>query len=276
VHAVNRLPILPEEGQSSMEMLLRSLGDLIELPEQGELVIAVIKKIMPYGAFCVLPEYSDTEGFLHISEVAPRWIKNIHEFISEGQRYVVKVHHVDQQKRQVDISIKRVSEEEKKRKLEMVQHEKKGKKLIELSLKASKLKLEAVKISEEIEKHYEDIYACFKEASISGEDALKDIDLPKALKKEMIELAKKSIKKSVVQVDRNFTLVCYSGNGIEVVKKALELGEDAKISYLGAPNYRISLIGPDYKTVEKKIDGILEHIKAFAQKNHCDCEYERR
>ena len=45
---------------------------------------------MPYGAFCTLPEYKDLEAFLHVSEVAPRWIKNIHDFISEGQRYVVR------------------------------------------------------------------------------------------------------------------------------------------------------------------------------------------
>jgi translation initiation factor 2 subunit 1 len=80
-----------------------------ELPEENELVMAVIKKILPYGAFCSLPEYNNLEAFLHVSEVAPRWIKNIHEFISEGQKHVVKVHHLDKEKNQVDISIKRVS-----------------------------------------------------------------------------------------------------------------------------------------------------------------------
>ena len=59
---------------------------ITELPDHDELVIAVIKKIMPYGAFCSLPEYGNVEAFLHVSEVAPRWIKNIHEFISEGQK----------------------------------------------------------------------------------------------------------------------------------------------------------------------------------------------
>ena len=87
---------------------------MAEIPEQDELVLAVIKKIMPYGAFCVLPEYKDAEAFLHVSEVAPRWIKNIHEFISEGQRHVVKIYHIDREKNQIDVSLKRVSEEEKK------------------------------------------------------------------------------------------------------------------------------------------------------------------
>jgi translation initiation factor 2 subunit 1 len=247
---------------------------IVELPEKGELVVATIKKIMPYGAFCALPEYGELEGFLHISEVAPRWIKNIHEFLSEGQRYVVKVHHVDKEKNQVDVSIKRVNEEEKKWKLETVQNEKKGAKLLELSLKASKSKIEPAKAKAEIESHYEDLFSCFKEASLEGEKALENIDLPKAFKTEIVELAKKSIKKPVIEVDRTFALICYSGNGVEVIKEALSTKE-VEISYLGAPKYKISLTGSDYKSAEKKIDKILEDIKAFAQKNHCDFEPER-
>jgi len=231
---------------------------------------------MPYGAFCTLPEYGNAEVFLHISEVAPRWIKNIHEFLSEGQRYVVKVHHVDHEKNQVDVSIKRVSEEEKKTKLELVQNEKKGAKLLELSIKAAGAKIDSAKARAEIEKHYVDVYSCFKEASEKGADALKDIDLPKALKTEMVELAKKSIKKPIVEVSRTFTLVCYGGHGVQLLKDALKSTGTASVSYLGAPKYQLSLKGPDYKTVEKKLDRILEDIKAFAQKNHCDFESERR
>ena len=181
----------------------------IELPEEGELVTATIKKIMPYGAFCILTEYENLEGFLHISEVAPRWIKNIHEFISEGQRYVVKVHHVDRQKNQVDISIKRVNDEEKKRKLELVQNEKRGKKLLELALKSAKYTKDPELIKKEIETHYDDVYSCFKEASLNGDEALEGVDLPKAIKTNIIELAKKSIKKPVVQVDSVVELVPY-------------------------------------------------------------------
>lgn len=247
----------------------------IELPDKDELVIAVIKKIMPYGAFCVLPEYGDLEGFLHISEVAPRWIKNIHEFISEGQRYVVKVHHVDREKNQVDISIKRVSEEEKKTKLELMQNEKKGAKLLELSLKAAKVKLESEKARAEIEEHFPDVYSCFKQLSLEGDSAIKDLDLPKALKAEMAELAKKSIKKPIVEVSRTFKLTCYGGSGVETLKDALKVKE-AAIHYMGAPKYMISIKGADYKSAEKKLDAILEDIKAFAQKNHCDFETGRR
>ena len=244
------------------------------MPDEGELVIAVIKKIMPYGAFCVLPEYGDLEAFLHVSEVAPRWIKNIHEFISEGQRHVAKVHHVDTEKKQVDISIKRVSEEEKKFKLELVQNEKKGAKLLEIALEGVK-GTTAADARTEIEKYFDDVYSCFKEASLKGEEALGKLELPKPVKARIIEIAVKSIKKPIVEVNAVVTLSCYNANGVQTVKEALALGEGAEVQYLGAPRYKVSLTAPDYKSGEKRLLGVLEHIKTYAQKNNCDVKFER-
>jgi translation initiation factor 2 subunit 1 len=230
---------------------------------------------MPYGAFCVLPEYNNLEAFLHVSEVAPRWIKNIHEFISEGQRHVMKVHRVDREKSQVDISIKRVSEEEKKLKLEMIQNEKRGTKLLELALEAAKAVPDAPAIRKEIETHFDDVYACFKEASLKGEDALKKLDVPKGVKAKIIEIAQKNIKKPVVEVDTTITLVCYNPRGVESIQSALDVGEDAVVHYLGAPRYKLSLSAPDYKAAEKKLDAVLDKIRAFAHKNNCDFKSDR-
>jgi translation initiation factor 2 subunit 1 len=238
--------------------------------------MGIIKKIMPYGAFCALPEYDNLEAFLHVSEIAPRWIKNIHEFISEGQRYVVKVVHVDKSKNQVDISIKRVSDEEKKVKLELVQNEKKGAKLLEISLKTAKSKLEIAKAREEIEAHFVDVFSCFKAVSLEGEGALKDLKFPKGLKDAMVELAKKSIKKPVVELDTVASLVCYGPCGVDDIKNVLKVDKDISVHYLGAPKYKISLTASDYKSGEKRLNKVLEEIKALAQKNNCDFNYEPR
>ncbi|MFH1785779.1 MAG: S1 RNA-binding domain-containing protein [Candidatus Micrarchaeota archaeon] len=247
---------------------------MVELPEEDELVLATIKKIQPYGAFCTLTEYNNIDAFLHVSEVAPRWIKNIHEFISEGQRYVVKVHHVDKEKNQVDISIKRVSEEEKKQKLELVQNEKRGSKLLEIAIKATKTTIDLPTAKKEIENYFDDVYACFKEVNADGEDVLKKLDLPKPLKTKIFEIAKKNIKKPVVTVDAIMTIVCYSQNGVETIQNALKV-DGADIHYLGAPKYKISLTAPDYKSGEKKLLSMLEHIKTYAQKNNCDFKVHR-
>jgi translation initiation factor 2 subunit 1 len=230
---------------------------------------------MPYGAFCILPEYNNLEAFLHVSEVAPRWIKNIHEFISEGQRYVVKVHHVDREKNQVDISIKRVSEEEKKLKLEMAQNEKRGAKLLEIALESAKATSEAEAVRKEIEEHFGDVYSCFKEVSLKGEDALKKLTLSKAVKAKITEVATKSIKKPVVTVEAIVSLTCFSTNGVEVIRNALKVDDDVSVHYMGAPRYKVSLTAPDYKAGEKKLVGVLEHIKTYAQKNNCDFRSDR-
>lgn len=248
---------------------------IVDIPEESELLIAVIKKIMPYGAFCTLPEYGDREAFLHVSEVAPRWIKNIHEFISEGQRVVVKVHHVDKEKNQVDISIKRVSEEEKKRKLELMQNEKRGAKLLEIALEGAKGTMTLADATTEIEKQFEDVYTCFREASIKGEDALKKVELPKPLKAKILEVAQKNIKKPVVSVGAIVTFTCYNPDAVSTIKEALEVEKEIEVHYLGAPKYKISLNAPDYKSGEKKLLSVLEHIKTYAQKNNCDFKFER-
>jgi translation initiation factor 2 subunit 1 len=248
---------------------------IAEMPEESELLIAVIKKIMPYGAFCALPEYGEREAFLHVSEVAPRWIKNIHEFISEGQRVVVKVHHVDKEKNQVDISIKRVSEEEKKRKLELMQNEKRGAKLLEISLEGLKGAPTVAEATAEIEKYFDDVYTCFRETSLKGEDALKKLDLSKPLKARILEIAQKNIKKPVVMVGAIVSLTCYNPDAVSTIKGAFAIKDEAQVLYLGAPKYKISLNAPDYKSAEKKLLTVLEQIKTYAQKNNCDFKFER-
>lgn len=247
-----------------------------ELPDREELVIAIIRKIMPYGAFCILPEYENQEAFLHVSEVAPRWIKNIHEFISEGQKHVMMVHRVDPERNQIDVSIKRVSDEARRQKLDLVRTEKRAEKLLELSVKTSKSSIKLDDLRKQIEEQFGDVYSCFKTASETGDDALKSLDIPKSLKSVIVDIAKKNIKKPTVVVTGLINFVSYSNDGVEQVKKALSIKEkDVTISYLGAPKYKISIKAADYKKAEKKLSAVVEQIKAFAQKNDCEFNFER-
>lgn len=245
------------------------------LPEQNELVIAIIKKILPYGAFCNLPEYGNMEAFLHVSEVAPRWIKNIHEFISDGQRLVVKIYHVDKEKGQVDVSLKRVSEEEKRKKQELVSSETRAEKLLERALAESKIQLSYEDAKKIIMDNFGDIFSCFQSA-FEDEKSLEELSVPQPLKNAIIETARKNIKKAVIEVSGIISLTCYDGEGIEKIKQMLVPGgNDLNISYLGAPRYKLSITGDNYKNAEKSLAATIEHIKGFAQKNNCDFNFER-
>ncbi|MGV8176382.1 MAG: S1 RNA-binding domain-containing protein [Candidatus Bilamarchaeaceae archaeon] len=242
-------------------------------PEQDELVVIKIKKIMPYGAFCILEEYPGLEGFLHVSEVAARWIKNIHEFISEGKTYVAKVHRLDREKNQIDVSLRRVSEEEKKRKLESVTIEKKTAKLLELAIKNSGVKMEPKELREKIESEYDYAYDLFEEiANEQSEKPLAAFDFPDKLKKEIYELAIRSVKKSKVEITRVVDFSSTDVDGVGMIRSAFDpkrVGDKVRITYLGAPRYKMDLEAEEYKGGEKEMGKILAEIERFASKNKC-------
>ena len=154
-----------------------------KFPERDSLAIATVTKILPYGAFLSLTEYEGTEAFMHISEVAPRWIKNIHEFISVNQTLVVRVHRLDPEKMQVDVSLKRVNEDERKRKIEEVRRKTRARKLLGVAIKKTKSKKSLEKLEEEILAQYETLYDFLEDIRDSGDGAFEGIDAKGAVKK---------------------------------------------------------------------------------------------
>ena len=91
--------------------------EIQELPEVGEIVIATITKIMDHGVYVNLDEYDSAQGFLHISEVAPGWIRNVGKFVRTGEKKVLLVKKVNPTRSEIDLSLKQVSRDQRKKKL---------------------------------------------------------------------------------------------------------------------------------------------------------------
>ncbi len=245
-----------------------------EFPEIDEILIAVVKKILPYGAFCSLPEYK-TEGFLHISQVSNGWVKNIHEFISEGQTIVVKVSHLDMEKNQIDVSLKAVTEDEKRKKTENIKRSTRGQKLLEFAIKNAKVKETYEETKEKIEKEFDDVFSMFEECH-ENEDAISILDLPKKLKEEIIKISKVSIKKAECNIEGILSLSCYCEKGVEKIKEMLSIDDqNLNIHYLGAPRYKLSYKCKEYKQGEKDLSKILLKIEKKAADYSCDFEFKR-
>ena len=60
-----------------------------EWPEPGDLVIATVQSVTDFGAYAKLDEYNK-RGLLHRSEISSSWIRNIRDFVREGQKLVLK------------------------------------------------------------------------------------------------------------------------------------------------------------------------------------------
>ena len=55
-------------------------------PEEGELLICVVRSVKENGAYLDLEGYEGKSGFVFIGEVASGWVKNISAHLREGQR----------------------------------------------------------------------------------------------------------------------------------------------------------------------------------------------
>ena len=78
--------------------------------EVGDIVEGVITKIVSYGAFIILPDNS--QGLIHISEIADSYIRNINRYLHIGSPYLVKIIEKGESGF-IKASIRQISEQEK-------------------------------------------------------------------------------------------------------------------------------------------------------------------
>lgn len=241
-----------------------------EWPNEGDLVVATVHKVLNYGAFARLEEYPGKEAFIHISEVSSGWVKNIRDYVRENQKIVAKVLRVNPRKGHVDVSLKRIREDQRTRKIQQWKIEQKAEKLLEFSAKNLKKDLNQAyeEVGYQIMDEFGDLYGAFEIAAEEGEASLieREIDLNWA--KAITEVAKKNITPPEVHITGYVDLKSYASNGVEVIKEALVSVKDDDISIqcVGAPRYRMVVKSSDYieaenilkKAAQKAIDVVLE------------------
>ncbi|KUH33745.1 translation initiation factor IF-2 subunit alpha [Thermococcus celericrescens] len=241
-----------------------------EYPEEGEFVVATVKSIHPYGAFLKLDEYPGKEGFMHISEVASTWVKNIRDHVKEGQKIVAKVIRVDPSKGHIDLSLKRVNQQQRKAKLQEYKRAQKAENLLKMAAEKIGKDFETAwkEVWVPLEEEYGEVYAAFEDAAQNGMDVLKGL-----ISDEWTEALEPIIEAYVeiptVTIDAEFEITVPKPDGIEIIREALirardraneEKEIDVKFSYQGAPRYRIDITAPDYYKAEEVLENIAEEI----------------
>ena len=116
-------------------------------PEEGELVLCTVTKVHSHSVFVVLEEY-DKSGMVHISEISPGRIRNIRDFVVEGKVIICKVLRIDKEKGHIDLSLRRVSESQKRMKADSIKQQQIAEKMIEFV--AKELKVDSGKLVNEI------------------------------------------------------------------------------------------------------------------------------
>jgi polyribonucleotide nucleotidyltransferase len=88
---------------AAIERAVAMIKGMVEEAEVGKIYTGKITRLMNFGAFCeILP---GKEGLIHVSELAPRFVKTVEEVVKSGDVVTVKVIEIDEQGR-VNLSIK--------------------------------------------------------------------------------------------------------------------------------------------------------------------------
>ena len=233
-----------------------------KLPKQNELVLITIVKVMPHGAYCHLQEYG-IDAYMPVREVAPGWIKNIHEFIKEGGKDVAKVIFVDAEKRSVDVSLKKTRAKEKKDKINDFNLEKRAQGFFDQAITTAELQSAKEAIKTELVKKFA-TYSDIVNAITEREDAFEGVQVDKKFEEALVEIVKKSIKPKVFSVSYIAKVNVYDTlNGIALLRKMFgEVeGADVAVTYMGAPHYMLVAKGSNYPEAEdkiKKAEAVLE------------------
>ena len=257
-------------------MLFKKQG----FPEEGDLILCTVTSVQFHSVFVDLDEYGKN-GMIHISEVSPGRIRNIRDFVKEGKKIVCKVLRINQEKGYIDLSLRRVNESEKRRKIDEVKREQNAEKITEIAAGKLGLKTEELyrEISENVMKNYSSLYEFFEDAS-KDENAMARLGIDKKYSKILEDTIKQRIKPSEVEIKGRLKLVTFEPDGVEIIKDCLKRAEESakgrvNINYLGSGMYRFMVKAPDYKEAEKIMKNASDAAISFFTKHNGTAEFSR-
>ncbi len=239
---------------------------MTEFPEPGEIAVCRVKKVLGYGAFVELLEYDDARGFIHISEVASRWVKNIRNYVKEGQIRAAKVISIDSHKGQIDLSLIKVPANVQGKRIEEWKRFKRNKKLIEIF---------ADSVKEDFDKVWELVAEPLIEKNGSLQDAFEKIslqgiefasDLPEKWRGSFVDLVEKNVVVPKKTVKGELSISNNASDGVERIKKAFKKSldgfkkEEIEVFYAGSGKYMLSVVSFDFKNAEKILNDVSESI----------------
>ena len=239
-----------------------------EWPEPGDLVIATIESVMDYGAYANLDEYNK-RGFLHISEISSARIRNLHDFIRERQKIVLKVLRVDLDKGHIDLSLRRVTKRERIEKIKVWKKDRKGEVL--LRTVAEKLGLPVDEVYQKagvILEQNDGIYEGFEKALKEGPEALTKLGIPEDMAKAFAQIAEERIHIKLVQVKGTLEIRCMKPNGVKCIQEAFieaknaQKAKGAKIQFfvIAAPRYSVEVSADNWKQAGELLDEVSESV----------------
>jgi translation initiation factor 2 subunit 1 len=238
-----------------------------ELPEPGEIVVCTVREITSHGIYVNLDQYNGMNGFLHVSEISTGWVRNIERVAKPQQKLVLKVIRADRIRKEIDLSLRQVTNEERRAKV--IDWKREEKAVAIMNAVSKKLGFDDERLETYVatmEEQFGTLYEALEVAAKKGEKALAPLDLPQEVGRAIAEAAAEKIVPPKYEVGALVEVSSRAPDGIEQVKNTLlaasnSSSAEVRITYAGAPRYRIRITADDYKQAEKALDSVLEKVK---------------
>lgn len=257
-------------------MLLLKQG----FPEEDELVLCTVTNIQYHSVFVNLDEYNKV-ALIHISEIAPGRIRNIRDFVEESKKVVCKVLNVDKKTGHIDLSLRRVNEIQKRKKIDEIKQEQKAEKIIEILAKDNKKEVKKLydEITAKVFTKFSDLTSCFREA-VRDEKLFENLGIEKGIAEQLHTVIKIRFKEEEVVIGGTLILQSYEPNGLEIVRKTIKevLDTDTRISilYEGGGKYKIDAKSNNYKDAEKILEKATQKAISLMGKGENKVEFARK
>lgn len=231
-----------------------------KMPEVDDVVMVTVTEIAEMGAYVQLLEYANQPGMILMSELSRKRIRSINKLVRVGRNEVVLVTRVDVDKLYIDLSKRRVVQEDLKKCDEKYQRAKTVNQILRHTGEildfdaATKEKNQLEDLYKKTAWHFDKKYATsggsygmFKEAAQKPE-VLDELDIDAATKEVLLKNIKRRLTPQAVKVRADVEVLCYEYEGINAVKNALRAGlalatEEIplKINLIAPPIYVISV-----------------------------------
>jgi len=221
--------------------------------EVGDVVLCTVDRIA--GTIVFVKIQGDGEGSIVFSEIAPGRIRNIRDYVVPKKTIVCKVLRISGNR--TDLSLRRVTQKERKEVLDQAKQEKSSKSILKSVLKEKTEK--AVKEIETTGKIHEFLQEAKEnpkklQSIIGKEDSDKIINILNTQKQK-----KATIKKQL-------NLTTKEENGLEIIQNILGKIKEANIKYISAGKYSISTEDKDMKSADNKLKQIINKVEEDSKK----------
>eukprot|EP00996_Jenningsia_fusiforme_P001044 NODE_1954_length_1345_cov_28.606481_g1771_i0.p1 GENE.NODE_1954_length_1345_cov_28.606481_g1771_i0~~NODE_1954_length_1345_cov_28.606481_g1771_i0.p1 ORF type:complete len:334 (+),score=80.94 NODE_1954_length_1345_cov_28.606481_g1771_i0:151-1152(+) len=223
-------------------------------PQLEDFVMVRVTNISETAAYVQLLEYNKIEGMIPLTELSRRRIRSVNKHIRVGKTEVVQVFRLDSDKGYIDLSKKKVTEDDIKPCETRFNKAKDVHSIMQHVARECNVDLESLYrvVGWPLYKKHGHAYDAFAMAFHDPEKIFGPMNLPEDIKEKFIATIRHRHKAQPFRIRADLEVTCFKYEGIDAVREALAAGEALSTPEVGI-TIRL-LAAPKYVVVATALD----------------------